>query len=194
MTQGTANLFLSALSINSRDRLLSRAVAMPLPLRTVLYERNETPRYAYFITSGMASVVTTMRDGATAEVKLVGCEGVVGVLHLLGPAKVATNAFMQIAGTGLRLPFHELQQAYRSNNEIRERILEYVQAQAVITDQIAGCNRLHDADARLARWLLICQDRTQSDVLMLTQEFLAMMLGSMRTAVTSLPEHCRNRD
>ena len=150
MTQGTANLFLSALSINSRDRLLSRAVAMPLPLRTVLYERNETPRYAYFITSGMASVVTTMRDGATAEVKLVGCEGVVGVLHLLGPAKVETNAFMQIAGTGLRLPFHELQQAYRSNNEIRERILEYVQAQAVITDQIAGCNRLHDADTRLA--------------------------------------------
>ncbi len=180
----TNSRFLSSLCAKNRDFLVSRSTPVSLPLRMDLYRADETPKYAYFITSGMASIVTSMEDGATAEVGVVGSEGVVGVLHLLGPGRVATNSFVQLEGTALRIAYPELRQAYRSTEEIRDRILEYVQEQTISTNQIAGCNRLHEAEERLARWLLMAQDRTQSDVLNFTQEFLAMMLGSRRTTVT----------
>jgi CRP-like cAMP-binding protein len=178
------NLFLSSLSSKNRESLLAHSVALPLPVRTLLYKANEVPAYAYFITSGMASVVAMSTDGGTAEVAVTGCEGIVGSIHLLGPAPVSTESFMQLDGTGLRIPLIELRKAFRSSEEIRDRILEFVQEQSLSVSQIAGCNRLHEAEARLARWLLMVQDRTQSDVLNFTQEFLAMMLGAQRTTVT----------
>lgn len=178
------NRFLSSLSPGNRDLLISRSTAVSLPLKTVLYRSGETPKHSYFMTSGMASVVTAMEDGESAEVGIVGSEGIVGVLHLLGPGKVATDSFIQLEGTALRIPYSELLQAYRSTEEIRDRILEFVQEQTISTNQIAGCNRLHEAEERLARWLLMARDRTQSDVLNFTQEFLAMMLGARRTTVT----------
>jgi CRP-like cAMP-binding protein len=82
------------------------------------------------------------------------------------------------------VPLEHLQQLYRSSTEVRDRILEFQQEQALTVSHIAACNRLHDVEARLARWLLMAQDRTQSDMLKLTQEFLGMMLGSRRTTVT----------
>jgi hypothetical protein len=91
---------------------------------------------------------------------------------------------MQLEGSALRIRLSDLKHAFRSSEEIRDRLLEFVQEQAVSVNQIAGCNRLHEAEERLARWLLMAQDRTQSDVLNFTQEFLAMMLGSRRTTVT----------
>ena len=178
------NRLLGSLSAESRHLLISRCTPVSLPLKMGLYRAGETPKYSYFMTSGMASVVTAMEDGGTAEVGIVGAEGIVGVLHLLGPGKVATDSFIQLEGTGLRIPFAELRQAYRSTEEIRDRILEFVQEQTICTNQIAGCNRLHEAEERLARWLLMAQDRNQSDVLNFTQEFLAMMLGARRTTVT----------
>src|ERR1700748_3875736 len=108
----------------------------------------------------------------------------VGGIFLLGPGNVSTSAFMQLAGKGLRIPFSHLRHVYRTSEEVRDRLLEFVQEQAVTVNQIAGCNRLHEAEERLARWLLMAQDRTQSDTLNFTQEFLAMMLGARRTTVT----------
>ena len=178
------NRLLSILSAEAREHLVSRSTVVPLPLKTSLYRSEETPRFAYFMTSGMASIVTNMDDGGMAEVGVIGFEGIVGGLHLLGPGKNSTDSFVQLDGTALRIPFPELRKAYRSSEEIRDRILEFVQEQALITSQIAGCNRLHEAEERLARWLLMAQDRTQSDVLNFTQEFLATMLGSRRTTVT----------
>ena len=150
----------------------------------MLYKADEVPEFAYFITSGMASVVARSKDGGTAEVAVIGNEGMVGGLHLLGPAPISTEAFIQLDGTGLRIPLIELRKAFRSSEEIRDRILECIQEQALCVSQIAGCNRLHEAEARLARWLLMAQDRTQSVQLDFTQEFLAMMLGAQRTTVT----------
>ncbi|WP_263384854.1 Crp/Fnr family transcriptional regulator [Granulicella arctica] len=184
MSTPVANLFLSSLSAPSRELLLAHSTAVHLPLRTVLYEPEVTPPHAYFMTSGIASVVASMVEGGTAEVGVIGHEGVVGSLHLLGPAKVPTRCFMQLEGSALRIPFTELQKAYRSTGEIRDRILEFVQEQALSLSQVAACHRLHDAEERLARWLLMVQDRTQSNVLNLTQEFLAEMLGAQRTTVT----------
>jgi CRP-like cAMP-binding protein len=108
----------------------------------------------------------------------------VGGIFLLGPGKVSTSAFMQLEGKGLRIPFSHLRHVYRTSEEVRDRLLEFVQEQTLTVNQIAGCNRLHEAEERLARWLLMAQDRTQSDILNFTQEFLAMMLGARRTTVT----------
>jgi CRP-like cAMP-binding protein len=136
------------------------------------------------MTSGLASIVTSMPDGATAEVTFVGREGVVGAVHLLGPAEVQTDCFVQMEGTALKIALSDLRDAFESSEEIRQRILENVQEQMLTISQIAACNRLHESQERLARWLLMAQDRTQSEVLSITQEFLAEMLGARRTTVT----------
>jgi CRP-like cAMP-binding protein len=184
MPSYTQNRLLSSLSQEKRDLLLPHCTAIDLPLKTSLYRAEHTPPYAYFMTSGMASIVTAMEDGDTAEVGVVGNEGLIGSLFLLGPAKVSTSAFMQLEGTALRISLADLRHAFRTSEEIRDRLLEFVQEQAVSVNQIAGCNRLHESEERLARWLLMAQDRTQSNVMNFTQEFLAMMLGARRTTVT----------
>lgn len=184
MTSSNASLFLSSLTPESREWLLARSTPISLPIKTSLYTAAQTPDYAYFLTSGLASVVTSMADGGTVEVGLIGREGVVGCLHLLGPAPVTTECFIQLAGEGFKVPLSDLREAFRSSEEIRERILEFVQEQALGVSQLAACQRLHEAEERLARWLLMAQDRVNSESLNFTQEFLAMMLGAQRTTVT----------
>ena len=178
------NFLLASLTPESRKLIVSRSIPVVLPLRETLYKANDTPTYAYFVTSGLASVVTSMPDGATAEVSFIGREGLVGALHLIGPSEVPTNCFMQMAGSGLRISISELRDIFDRSEEIRERILESVQEQALTIGQISTCNRLHESQERLARWLLMARDRTQSDELNITQEFLAEMLGAQRTTVT----------
>ena len=184
MSDTSKNLFLSSLSSSAFERLISASTEVELPLKTPLYKAEATPAHAYFITSGIASIVTAMPDGGTAEVGLIGHEGLVGSFHLLGPAQVTTDCFIQLEATALRIPLRHLQEAFRSSEEIRDRVLEFVQIQALSLGQLAGCHRLHEAEERLARWLLMAQDRVRSDELNFTQEFLAMMLGSRRTTVT----------
>lgn len=180
------NLFLSSLSSSARERLISGSTEVELPLKMALYEAEETPKYAYFPTSGIASLVTAMPDGGMAEVGLIGHEGLVGSFHLLGPARVTTECFIQLEATAIRIPLRQLEMEFRTSEEIRDRVLEFVQSQALSLGQLAGCHRLHEAEERLARWLLMAQDRVQSDDLNITQEFLAMMLGSRRTTVTAV--------
>jgi CRP-like cAMP-binding protein len=184
MSLHSANTLLSSLSSDSLKQLLDGSKHIPLPLRWSLYEPELTPEYAYFLTSGIASVVTIDPDGGTAEVGLTGREGAVGVLHILGPAIVPSTCFIQLAGEGYRVPLSQLRHAFDTSPEIRGRVLEFVQAQALSLGQIAGCHRLHGAEERLARWLLMAQDRADSETLNLTQEFLATMLGARRTTVT----------
>jgi CRP-like cAMP-binding protein len=165
---------------------MKHCVDVSLPLRTSLHKADERPEFAYFMTSGFASVVASSPDGDTAEVGLVGREGLVGGFQLLGPAKALTECFIQLGGTGLKISMGHLHQAFRTSPEINARVLEFVQSQGLILGQIAGCHRFHEAEERLARWLLMAQDRTQSDVLYLTQEFIGMMLGARRTTVTMI--------
>ena len=196
------NRLLSSLSLPSRNLLLGGAAHVNLPIRTSLYEAEVRPSHVYFMTSGMASIVTSMQDGGTAEVGVIGNEGVVGSIFLLGGAKVSTSSFIQLAGSAYKVPFEHAIKVFRSSEEVRDRVLEFVQEQSVTVSQIAGCNRLHEAEERLARWLLMAQDRAQSDILDFTHEFLAMMLGAQRTTVTliagslqraNLIEHSRGR-
>jgi CRP-like cAMP-binding protein len=178
------NLLLASLSAESRELILSQSTPVTLPLRSVLYTAGSVPTDAYFITSGLASIVGSTSDGETAEVGIVGREGLVGATHLLGPAVAPTECFIQLPGSGLKIPYPKLQQLFRASEEIRSRILEFVQEQTFSLSQLATCNRLHNAEERLARWLLMVDDAIQSDTIELTQEFLAQMLGAQRTTVT----------
>ncbi len=178
------NLLLASLSTESRELIHSQCTPVTLPLRSVLYTANSVPADAYFMTSGLASIVGSTSEGDTAEVGIIGHEGLVGATHLLGPAVVPTECFIQLSGSALKMPYLKLLQLFKSSEEIRMRILEFVQEQTLVLSQLATCNRLHNAEQRLARWLLMVDDSIQSDKIDLTQEFLAQMLGAQRTTVT----------
>jgi len=136
------------------------------------------------MTSGITSVVTYMKDGGAAEVGLIGKEGVVEAMHLLGSAHSPTTAFVQVAGTALRISFATIQKEVVGTSLVLRGILEFVQRHNYTLTQIAACNGLHQIEGRLARWLLMVQDRVDSPSFDLTQEFMADMLGARRTSVT----------
>ncbi len=161
--------------------------------REILYEPDETPKYAHFITSGVASIVVSMCNGASTEVGLWGREGLVESFHLLGNARIPNRCIVQMESTALRIPFNEVQKEFHENAELRNCVLQGVQSQSAILAQLAGCNRLHEAEARLARWLLMVRDRIESDTFHITQEFLAVMLGARRTTVTAAAGELQRR-
>ena len=178
------NLLLAGLSPGSRDAIVARSTPVALPVRFSLLEAHEPPQFAYFLTAGLASIVAITADGGTAEVGVMGRESLVGGLQLVGDLLAPTRCFMQLDGAGLRIPMPELRRLFQSHEDLRVGVLRQIQEQAFTTSQIAGCHRLHEAEQRLARWLLMVQDRTESDVLNLTQEAVAEMLGTRRTTVT----------
>jgi CRP-like cAMP-binding protein len=184
MAAQAKNFLLGMLPLPYRTSLLSRMKPVALPIRTVLYEAEETPKYAHFMTSGVASIVSSMSDGSSAEVGIWGKEGLVESFHLLGPAKVPNRCFIQMEGTALRMPFKELLDEFHKCESLHHRVLQCVQSQGFILGQLGACNRLHGAEERLARWLLMVRDRAESDRFLLTQEFMATMLGARRTTVT----------
>jgi CRP-like cAMP-binding protein len=178
------NRLLQALPHPYKEALLARLEFVALPISTVLYYPDKTPKYAHFVTSGMTSIVTYMEDGSGVEVGLVSNEGMVESLHMLGASAVPTTGFMQIAGSALRMPYEVLHTEFLSNAIVRSLILQAVQRQTLIVSQVAACNRLHEVEERMARWLLMVRDRIGADEFYLTQEFLAQMIGARRTTVT----------
>lgn len=178
------NRLLDSLPFDYRASLLARMEEVALPVPQILSGPNEAPRFAHFLTSGITSIVAFMQDGSGVEVGLLGAESLVEVLHLLGPTAIPTTAFVQVDGSALRLPFREIQHEFATQEVFRNRVLQSVQAQSLISTQLAACNRLHEVEERLARWLLMVRDRVGSSDFYLTQEFLAEMIGARRTTVT----------
>jgi CRP-like cAMP-binding protein len=193
MASQSPNLLLKALTPANNDWVASRSTEVELPLHSVLYEEGTSPRYAYFLSAGLASVVTPMSNGESVEVGFIGHEGVVGGLHLLGPAPLSTRCMMQLSGTALRISYQDLQRAFASLPEIHSRMLEFVQQQAIMVGQIAGCNRLHGSEQRLIRWLLSAHDRTHNSDLKFTHRYLAEMIASPRTTVTVIARDLQER-
>ncbi len=184
MSPLATNGFLDRLSPELRQSLLTRLEPVALPLRTGIYSPGASPKHIHFITSGFASVVTTMLNGDSIEVGLVGREGVPEVLHLIGPTPAIAECFIQLAGTALRMDFKAFEQEFFPLDPVRRLVLEQVQYTALTMGQIAACNRLHEVEERLARWLLMVADRIGQDHFYLTQEFLSEMIGSRRSTVT----------
>lgn len=193
MSNSVSNTLLGAIPASCRARLLARLKPVPLPAKTILYQPNVSPTHAHFMTSGAVSEVIVMADGSSAEVGIWGREGLMESLHLLGNSGVPTRCFVQVGGTALRMLFGELQEEFLNCRELRESILQYVQVRSAIRSQLAGCNRLHETEARLARWLLMVRDETESDSFLVTQEILATMLGARRTTVTEAASNLKQK-
>ncbi len=176
------NRVLSALPKTEINRLLPHLSPVTLHQEQTLLD-GAAP-YAYFLEDGIASVVVTLKSGNTVEVGIIGIEGVVGLPILLGSAGAPGRTFIQIAGSGLRIKADTLKQEFERPGELRRHLQRYMQGFMVQAAQTAACNRLHNIEERLARWLLSCRDRLDSDQLRLTHDFLGQMLGAPRTTVT----------
>jgi CRP-like cAMP-binding protein len=150
----------------------------------LLHEQEHSVEQAYFPQSGMISLLTVMGDGQAIETATVGREGTVGAMSGLGPAHASSRAVVQVAGTAWVITTSRLQAAVRQSEHLRNIILQYKETLLGQVQQTAGCNALHKAEARLARWLLQTRDRVDSDRIPLTQDFLSQMLGVRRTTVT----------
>ncbi len=155
-----------------------------LPRHLILHEPGEKIQYGYFLNDGMTSLVVISNDGRSVEVGIVGREGMVGVPLAVGLQRGTFRAIMQIPGQGLRIRSEVLDDALSAAPSLRQELSRYTLLHGLQVGQIAACNRLHEIDQRLARWLLMCQDRVDSDSLPLTHEFLAQMIGSGRPAVS----------
>jgi CRP-like cAMP-binding protein len=154
------------------------------PQYQILYEPGEKIDFAYFPNNGMTSLVIVVNDGRSVEVGIVGKEGMVGTPLAAGMRSGPCRAIMQIAGSGLRIRSGVLQDTLINAPALRLAVNRYALRQGLEVAQIAACNRLHEMEQRLARWLLMCQDRVDSSFLPLTHEFLAEMLGTGRPTVS----------
>ncbi len=178
-----SNLLLEALPPAIKDILLKQLVPIDMPVGAVLFEAEAHPRYVHFLTSGIASTVTVLAGGDAVEVGLVGREGIGEKIHLLGPQVGMTRCFMQVAGSALRMDFGNFERMFRQDADLHRAVLRLVQHEALVLAQLGACNRLHEVEERLARWLLMVQDRTGEPEMRLTQEFLGEMLGARRSTV-----------
>ena len=162
----------------------SQLVFLPLSTHEVLNEAGAPIQHVYFINSGLASVLNVMEDGKSVEVGLTGKEGFVGLPLLVGFKSSPSRVIIQIAGSAYRMRASALLDALDKCRTLEKRLHRFSQMLAAQASQIAACNRLHEVDERLARWLLMSQDRISSELVPLTQEFLAHMLGTRRSSVT----------
>jgi CRP-like cAMP-binding protein len=156
-----------------------------LEYRQPLYAANERIDWVYFLVEGVASLVNTMANGASAEVGTIGNEGMVGLPIVLGDRMAPTTAYVQVPGTGWRLPAAALKAEMARSERARTVMLHYAHAFFNQVAQSAACNHFHNIEQRCCRWLLMTHDRVQSDQFLLTQEFLGMMLGVRRSSVTA---------
>lgn len=184
MAHPLTNRLLDALPAPEKSKLLGMLEPVGLPLRTSLFQCGQAPKYVHFITSGLASTVTAMSHGDAVEVGLGGREGMPESLHLLGPENGEMQCFMQLGGTGLRMDFKRFAEEFGRVAALNRLVLRHVQHEALVMGQLAACNRLHEVEERLARWLLMVADRTGDLTIELSQEFLGEMLGARRSSVT----------
>jgi CRP-like cAMP-binding protein len=175
---------LAALPEEEYERLLPHLEFVPLRFKQSLYEPNAPMRFGYFPNSGMICLIAVMRDGASVEVGVIGNEGFAGTPILLGVKSTPNRALVQIAGSASRIKAEALETVLPRTPRLELMLRRFIQAQAFQLAQSAACNRLHEVEERLARWLLMARDRAGSELLPLTHEFLAEMLGTRRSTVT----------
>ncbi len=174
------------LSLPSKEcaALLSELEFVEMHAYDLLNDAGEAIEFCYFMNSGMTSILTIMGDGKGVEVGLTGKEGFIGLPLIVGLKTSATRAIVQITGDAFRISSAKMLQALRKSPQLEKLLNRYTQQLAMQATQVAACNRLHEVEQRLARWLLMSQDRVGGEVVPLTQEFLSHMLGTRRASVT----------
>ena len=180
----TKNYILNSLSQADFERLLPDLEFVKLAHGEVLYRPLEPIKYVYFPDDAMCSVVATTAEGQCAEVGVIGREGMIGIDVLMGIDFSLNENFIQLPDGGLRMKTSAIKREFKQNGELQDLLLNFVRLLMFQISQTALCNRLHTVEERLSRWLLLCRDRSATDELQLTQEFLSIMLGANRATVT----------
>jgi CRP-like cAMP-binding protein len=180
-----ANRLLGLLPRSDYERLRPHLRPISLKYRQSLYRANKPIGFVYFIETGVGSLVNTMANGQASEVGTIGNEGVVGLPLVLGDDRTPTSVYIQVPGAGLRMTATLFSKELARSASMRTVMLHYAHAFFNQVAQSAACNQFHSLEQRCCRWLLMTHDRMQSNEFLLTQEFLAMMLGVQRTGVTA---------
>jgi CRP-like cAMP-binding protein len=178
------NHLLAALSPGERERIYPHLDLVPMPLGKVLYESGDTLRHVYFPIDSIISLLYVLADGASAEISVVGNEGLIGIALFMGGETTPSRALVQSAGNAYRLIGQRLKDEFHRNGPLQLLLLRYTQALITQMAQTAVCNRHHSVDQQLCRWLLLSLDRLSSNQLVMTQELIANMLGVRREGVT----------
>jgi CRP-like cAMP-binding protein len=178
------NHLLDALPAADYDRLTSQAELIPMTLGDVLYESGVKLRYVYFPTTAIVSLLYVMEDGASAEIAIVGNEGILGISLFMGGDTTPSRAVVQSAGHAFRVKAELLKDEFGRFGATMQLLLRYTQSLITQMSQTAVCNRHHSIDQQLCRWLLLSLDRLTSNELAMTQELIGNMLGVRREGVT----------
>ena len=178
------NHLLGALPDAEWQRWLPKLERVEMPLGQVLYEAGGTLSHVYFPTTAIVSLLYVMENGASAEIAVVGNEGIVGISLFMGGDSTSSRAVVQSAGLGLRLKAQIMKDDFNRAGPVLHLLLRYTQALITQMAQTAVCNRHHSLDQQLCRWLLLSLDRLQGNELVMTQELIANMLGVRREGVT----------
>jgi CRP-like cAMP-binding protein len=178
------NQLLAALPPAEWQRWQPQLEAVEMPLGHVLYEPGSTLSHVYFPATAIISLLYVMQNGASAEIAVVGNEGIVGISLFMGGESTPSRAVVQSAGHGFRLPSQVIKEEFNDSGPVMHLLLRYTQALITQMAQTAVCNRHHSLDQQLCRWLLLSLDRLQGSELVMTQELIANMLGVRREGVT----------
>ncbi|MDO9029298.1 MAG: Crp/Fnr family transcriptional regulator [Hydrogenophaga sp.] len=180
----SANQLLASLPGSEWQRVSPLLEAVDLPLGQVLYESGSKMSHVYFPTNAIISLLYVMEDGASAEIAVVGNEGLVGIALFMGGETTPSRAVVQSAGQGYRLRAADIKAEFNRSGPVLHLLLRYTQALITQMAQTAVCNRHHSLDQQLCRWLLLSLDRLSGNELVMTQELIANMLGVRREGVT----------
>jgi CRP-like cAMP-binding protein len=178
------NHLLAALLATERARLYPHLQLVPMPLGKVLYESGDVLRHVNFPIDCIVSLLYVLANGASAEISVVGNEGLIGIALFMGGETTPSRAIVQSAGYAYRLIGQQLKEEFHRNGQMQLLLLRYTQALITQMAQTAVCNRHHSVDQQLCRWLLLSLDRLSSNQLTMTQELIANMLGVRREGVT----------
>jgi CRP-like cAMP-binding protein len=178
------NRLLQLLPAAERNRILERCETLHLEHRKVLYKPRAEIQEAYFPLSGMVSLVISSKEGQTVEIGAVGNEGMLGSQLVLGAQSSQVEAIVQVTGDGLRMRREDLEREVRRDGGLRRAAQRFAQALSNQIAQSVLCNRVHSVEERLCRWFLMTHDRAGADEIILTQQFVAQMLGVRRPSVT----------
>jgi len=182
--KAVSNVILRSISDKDYASLRPHLEYVTLPSHLILHEADRAVEFAFFPNRGLISLVVLMKNGKTAEAGIVGVEGFTGIMAAVGFTHSPLRAVVQITGDGFRVPVRALQNTLESATNLQLMLSRYDAIRGVQVAQTAACNRLHDIEQRLARWLLMTQDRVGSGMLAITHDFLATMLGTDRTSVS----------
>jgi CRP-like cAMP-binding protein len=178
------NHLLAALPDTDWQRWQALLEWVDMPLGHVLYESGRTLSHVYFPTTAIISLLYVMENGSSAEIAVVGCEGIVGISLFMGGESTPSRAVVQSTGRGVRMRAAAVKEEFNRGGPVMHLLLRYTQALITQMAQTAVCNRHHSLDQQLCRWLLLSLDRLQGDELVMTQELIANMLGVRREGVT----------